>query len=216
MALIKCGECGREISDKAQACPQCGAPVSSAPVAATTSLPPGVPANWREELAELKSAKKRTRPILVVALAATVAVVVIIYRAATSEKAAPPSAGLKAAFRQPQNLVKESISLKEGQAKMYQFELRSDARVEVQVRAKPKNVNVMLMTADELEKFKKALGELFGGQYTYRKALSAQAILNMKETEILPAGRWAIVVQRPQESVLFGDDTAATVDVTVY
>lgn len=28
MALIKCGECGREISDRAGACPGCGAPVS--------------------------------------------------------------------------------------------------------------------------------------------------------------------------------------------
>lgn len=28
MALIKCSECGREISDKAEACPGCGAPVS--------------------------------------------------------------------------------------------------------------------------------------------------------------------------------------------
>lgn len=29
MALIKCKECGKEISDKAQACPSCGAPQSS-------------------------------------------------------------------------------------------------------------------------------------------------------------------------------------------
>ncbi|MGB2984237.1 MAG: zinc ribbon domain-containing protein [Candidatus Bipolaricaulia bacterium] len=28
MALIKCSECGREISDRAEACPGCGAPVS--------------------------------------------------------------------------------------------------------------------------------------------------------------------------------------------
>ena len=32
MALIACGECGREISDKAAACPHCGAPMK-APVA---------------------------------------------------------------------------------------------------------------------------------------------------------------------------------------
>ena len=29
MALINCSECGREISDKAEACPGCGAPVSA-------------------------------------------------------------------------------------------------------------------------------------------------------------------------------------------
>ena len=27
MALIKCSECGRDVSDKATACPNCGAPV---------------------------------------------------------------------------------------------------------------------------------------------------------------------------------------------
>lgn len=30
MALIKCSECGREVSDKAESCPQCGAPIASA------------------------------------------------------------------------------------------------------------------------------------------------------------------------------------------
>ena len=30
MALIKCDECGREISDRAAACPGCGAPISPA------------------------------------------------------------------------------------------------------------------------------------------------------------------------------------------
>ena len=29
MALIKCSECGNEVSDKATACPNCGAPPSS-------------------------------------------------------------------------------------------------------------------------------------------------------------------------------------------
>lgn len=31
MALIKCSECGREISDKAAACPGCGSPIAGAP-----------------------------------------------------------------------------------------------------------------------------------------------------------------------------------------
>jgi predicted butyrate kinase (DUF1464 family) len=30
MALIKCSECGKDISDKAAACPGCGAPISTA------------------------------------------------------------------------------------------------------------------------------------------------------------------------------------------
>ena len=28
MALIKCSECGKEFSDKASACPNCGSPTS--------------------------------------------------------------------------------------------------------------------------------------------------------------------------------------------
>jgi hypothetical protein len=210
MALIKCAECGREISDKATACPQCGAPVAK-------PLPPGVPANWQAELEILKAKEKEgTRPVFLVALAVILGVGFFLYRAATSNTAAPASAGLGAAFRQPQKVVSERISLKEGQARMYGFQLRSDSRVEVKVEASPKNVDVMLMTSAELERFKKATGELFAGRYTYRQSLSRKSILDMKETEILPAGQWAIVVRRPQESMLFGDGTAASVDVTVY
>lgn len=35
MALIKCPECGKEISDKAASCPNCGAPISAAKPALT-------------------------------------------------------------------------------------------------------------------------------------------------------------------------------------
>ncbi len=30
MALIKCNECNQEVSDKAESCPKCGAPIASA------------------------------------------------------------------------------------------------------------------------------------------------------------------------------------------
>ena len=32
MALIKCPECGREVSDKALSCPNCGYPISQDPL----------------------------------------------------------------------------------------------------------------------------------------------------------------------------------------
>ena len=32
MALIKCNECGHEVSDKASACPNCGCPIEKVPV----------------------------------------------------------------------------------------------------------------------------------------------------------------------------------------
>lgn len=41
MALIKCSECGREVSDKAAACPACGNPISTASLAVVESSPSG-------------------------------------------------------------------------------------------------------------------------------------------------------------------------------
>jgi len=37
MALITCPECGRQVSDKAAACPQCGYPINSTPVQSTAT-----------------------------------------------------------------------------------------------------------------------------------------------------------------------------------
>ncbi|MBA7514792.1 hypothetical protein ES705_06827 [subsurface metagenome] len=36
MALTKCSECGREVSDKATACPGCGAPIATVSVGVPT------------------------------------------------------------------------------------------------------------------------------------------------------------------------------------
>ena len=49
MALLPCSECGREISDKAAACPQCGAPVKQAETAeqwAYSQLADGYARKW--------------------------------------------------------------------------------------------------------------------------------------------------------------------------
>lgn len=40
MALIKCGECGREVSDKAAACVGCGAPLGAAVAAPSPAASP--------------------------------------------------------------------------------------------------------------------------------------------------------------------------------
>ncbi len=47
MSLIKCPECGREISDKAAACPNCGAPVNPNPVQVDGKVSPKTsPVTW--------------------------------------------------------------------------------------------------------------------------------------------------------------------------
>ena len=40
MALMKCGECGRDVSDKAAACPNCGAPIVATVAAMSGSAVP--------------------------------------------------------------------------------------------------------------------------------------------------------------------------------
>jgi predicted RNA-binding Zn-ribbon protein involved in translation (DUF1610 family) len=51
MALIKCSECGKEVSDKATACPNCGAPIGSehAPQRRGNTAVRVVRAGWRWE-----------------------------------------------------------------------------------------------------------------------------------------------------------------------
>lgn len=49
MALIKCSECGREISDKAGTCPGCGAPVSAVAGAQAQSQRPPVRVGYNRE-----------------------------------------------------------------------------------------------------------------------------------------------------------------------
>ena len=60
------------------------------------------------------------------------------------------------------------------------------------------------------------MGKLFGGQYSRRQAFSGKSILEMDETEVIPEGRWYIVVIRPSEAILFREATVVDVEVTVY
>jgi hypothetical protein len=140
----------------------------------------------------------------------------ILWRAANNNRAAPPSAGFVAAFRQPQRVVDQRVALKEGSYVVYSFSLSTDARVQVQVLAAPESVNVLLMTPDDVDRFRKVNDDLFGGKYSYRRALSSKEVLRMDSTEALPMGQWAIVVQRPLEHILFHKNTGANVVVTVY
>lgn len=68
MALIKCAECGREVSDKATACPQCAAPIAPPlPVAlhdvGIDEVRRAHQADW-EERQVMRAAQKKPRHIL--------------------------------------------------------------------------------------------------------------------------------------------------------
>lgn len=64
MALIKCTECGNAISDKAAACPQCGAP--------NTSLTNGVNAEAHDSKPITTEKKKKATPLWVQVVAGLV------------------------------------------------------------------------------------------------------------------------------------------------
>lgn len=110
----------------------------------------------------------------------------------------------------------ETITLHEGQAQSYGFTLPSSRRVDVAISASPHRINVMLMDDAEWNKYAEVKGNLFGGRFTYSQALSRQSVMSMNETAVLPAGKWRIVVERPNESLLVGDDTNANVKVLAY
>ena len=204
MALIECPECKKQVSDKAPTCPQCGAPIATIPSPSPTTTEP---------------IKKRsgTHPFLIVLIVLIVGISFWYWRASTNIRVAPPSAGLSGLIRQPQKLVDERMELKEGQFFSSSFTLKSDARVQVQVDAAPKNVDVMLMTKEQYGKFQDvSSGNITGGQYTFKQGLSSKQVLQTDKTELLTAGDWVIVVMRPKEALLFQDATSANVAVTVY
>lgn len=81
MALIKCPECGREISDQAAACPQCGFPISAARSEPAEESAP--PAPVTTATAGKSSAKGCGTALLIVFLG-FIALVVMVFVLGTS------------------------------------------------------------------------------------------------------------------------------------
>ena len=74
MALIKCSECGKEISDKAVACPHCGCPVSE-----MTTIQSDVTTSFKEPINEnaFKVAKKKNKPLPFIIIGGIIAIAVV-------------------------------------------------------------------------------------------------------------------------------------------
>ena len=102
-----------------------------------------------------------------------------------------------------------------GQAKDFSFRLPSSRRVEVTMTAAPKGVSVYLMSSADFAGYT-AARQKPGSQFTYRRALSAQNALRFSQADVIPEGTWHIVVERPNESLLFGDESTASVKIVAY
>jgi len=208
MALVKCVECGNEVSDKATACPKCGAPPSPP---ASTASPAGA---VQSGTVPASSAPKRRSPFVTVGRFFLWAFILggawLIYRLAL------PGRSVEALVRGPQTIVDERVQLHEGDARGYGFSLPSARKVDVQVSANPKDINVWLMTESQWGTYQKVHGNLTGGRFEYMQGLSRAKILSWSGTDVLPQGSWRIVVERPREAVLFGDATNANVKIVGY
>jgi hypothetical protein len=134
-----------------------------------------------------------------------------VWRASTSNRAAPLSAGIFAGFRQPKTVVDERVELKQEQFVSYSFGLKTDSRVEIQVKAVPQHVDVILMKKEEADKLRQNSGRISGGEYKHMQALSSNQVHWMDKTEVLPKGEWSIIVMRSSEAA-----TSLNVIVTVY
>lgn len=126
-----------------------------------------------------------------------------------------PLALLAGAVRGPQVVVDETMSLDEGEAKLFSISSPSTVNVHIEVSASPEAVDVMLMNDNDVERYKAANGNLFGGQYSFRQGLSSQGVTAFDQSDTLPEGKWTFVVQRPRVSALVTDKTDATVKITV-
>ena len=77
MALIKCPECGKEISDKAGACPNCGCPISSLEGLAELSK------QKEEEMKQTQSENRKTTIGIIIAVLIVAFIVGIGYYKST-------------------------------------------------------------------------------------------------------------------------------------
>lgn len=193
MPLVKCDECLGQVSDQAFECPHCGVPLRSRP-----------------------RVKKGVTWLGLAAFVIAFAVGYYVVRAANSDEAAPPSAGLAGALRPSQELLDTSYEIDEGGYFFQSFELLTDARVQLEVYARPESVDVMLMTPSDFENYREVQQDLSGGKFTYRSSLSSKEVVRFDQTEILPKGEYVIVIARPIENVLFPQSTTTDITVTVY
>jgi len=198
MALVKCLECGSDVSDKAAACPRCGAPSGAGAIPSPVASQPTPLAPPR---------RRGVRPFTVILLIGLLGAAYLFLRSSGKT--------VTSAVSGPETLVSETVVLKEGHAKDFSFTLPSSRRVEVTMTAAPRGVSVFLMNGTDFTGYT-AARQKPGSQFTYRRALSTQNALRFSQADVIPEGTWHIVVERPSESLLFGDDSTATVKIIAY
>ena len=117
MALIKCPECGRDISDKAKACIHCGYPIPrvqehpscTETEQAKATLVVEEPAPIEERSVKPPMSKKQKTIICLIALVAALAIIMIWFTKSSYEKEKRQQRDLSAAFDFSFDMTKEDV-----------------------------------------------------------------------------------------------------------
>ena len=125
-------------------------------------------------------------------------------------------ASVRGAVSGPETVAEERVVLEEGTSKSYGFTVSSQRKIEITVSASPRAVNVITMEHAAFEQFQAANDTLLGGSYQYLPSLSSQSVTSYHQVGVLPPGRWHVVVQRPRESLVFGQGTNANVKILAH
>lgn len=191
--FVNCSACSQQISSAAPACPRCGHPNPYGVQYGHPAVPQ----------------KKQGSLLLALFIVGLPIAGIWFYAQAQANTGITPASLL----RQPVTLVSQTIVLHEGNAMGYGFTIPDTRTIQVTLSATPKPVNILLMREEQWQRYQQVHGSLFGGRFEYVNRLSSQNVTRFNDSAALPGGSWRIVVERPSEAVLFGDDTSASITV---
>lgn len=96
MALIKCPECGKEVSDRATACPNCGHPIATENQGGKTFPPAPEPRVYTQQEKKPKKPLRKGEKVLIIIIAlACISIVIGLFIAVTDNGDTSPSSSTK-------------------------------------------------------------------------------------------------------------------------
>jgi hypothetical protein len=212
MSLIACPECGRMVSERAEACPQCGCPHSSGSVPLAEPFEPVPPpspsrAAFTTGFEGLPARSSRRFALSVgVPLLGLVALALVV-----------AMFGLGVNFGAKQTLIADRVDLLEGQSKHWPVHLAARRRVLVTVDAEPRPVNVVVLDAEQWQEYTRSHSNPSGQSgHVYTTGLSDLGTVHMDKTATLPAGDWHVVIERPREAPGSAQATVVRVAIIGY
>jgi len=199
MSMIKCGECGGEVSDKADACPHCGNPMQRQGVG---------PGRKSGGLFDLGANLANLKVILVLAI---IGVAFYLFLAPPSCRETTSNV-YRNVTKESQTLWDETVEVPDGGWLSKGFTLNVEAKVELTVEAvSGPPLNVYLMTPDQHTKFQEAFDNARKGEgdprFEYMQSLSRLSVRSYTEATVLPPGTYHLVFNSTGSGKLFSSES---------